>query len=268
MKRKPNTPINKVQWLHFQKHHQKLKEIFNILATLIKNNEEWWNPIWPWTPYHRREHLQETQTIIYLECSRKKKKPHPSDKLLNPFRLSARISSEKHEEKETWKGRRTWERARSVTHWSGTWSLFLSYDSEVVWAGGAPGLQLVMQWEPSSETQGRICGWHRRHREGAPRHQAQPGGQGMSTGNWGRLTEKTAKAWQGAGCPWVPPGDWVTSEPLSPLSLLSVVLGRRRLMTQDSHIQNHSVDLGTSASPLHRWGLNDFHCGGGRLFLM
>lgn len=40
LKRKPNTPINKVQWLEFQKYHQKLKEIFNILATLIKNNEE------------------------------------------------------------------------------------------------------------------------------------------------------------------------------------------------------------------------------------
>lgn len=38
MKRKPNTPINQVQWLDFQKHHQNLKEIFNILATWIKNN--------------------------------------------------------------------------------------------------------------------------------------------------------------------------------------------------------------------------------------
>lgn len=29
MKTKPNTPINQVQWLDFQKHHQKLKEIFS-----------------------------------------------------------------------------------------------------------------------------------------------------------------------------------------------------------------------------------------------
>lgn len=44
----------------------------------------------------------------------------------------------------------------------------------------------------SVSTRGRI-----RETQGG-RHQT----LGLTTGNWGRFTEKTAKSWQGTGCPW------------------------------------------------------------------
>lgn len=140
MKTKPNTPINQVQWLDFQKHHQKLKEIFNILATWIKNNEEWRNPIWPWTNpmSYMRASAGDRQLLNWDAPGRRRNHIHQ----INCWTLSAfqsECSYEKQEEKETWEGRRTWERARSITHWSGTWSLFLSYGSKVV-------EQLVCSW--------------------------------------------------------------------------------------------------------------------------
>lgn len=180
---------------------------------------------------------------------------------INCWTLSAFQSEsnyEEHKEKETWEGRRTWKRARFITHWSGTWTLFLSYDSEVVWAGGAPGLQLVLQWEASSETQGRISGWQRRHREGAPRHQPQLGGQGMSTGNWGRLTEKTAKSWLGTGCPWVLPGmGWPLSPPVPSLSA-ACSAGKEEV---------DDVGLTTFRTTVGIWGLQPAPRRGGNLLI-
>lgn len=185
---------------------------------------------------------------------------------INSWTLSAfqsESSYEKHEEKERWEGRGTWERARSITHWSETWSFFLSYDSEVVWAGGAPGLQLVMQWEPSSGTQGRINGWQRRHRGGALRHQPPSGGQGMST------NRENCKILTGCRLSLGPPWHWVTPKPPCPFSLCCLRCWEGGgWWCGTHHIQNHSGDLGASGSPQERWGCTDFHWGGKRLFLM
>lgn len=189
---------------------------------------------------------------------------------INCWTLSAflsELSYEKHEEKETWEGRRTWERARCITHWSGTWSLFLSYASEAVWAGGAAGLQLVMQWEPSSETQGRICGWQRRHREGKPRHQPQPGGSGNVHRDLRQINRKNCKVLTecrvSLGPPWLLRHPWDPCPP--PLCCLQCWKGGG-WWCGTHHIQNHREDLRASASPQERWRFIEFQWGGGGSF--
>lgn len=160
---------------------------------------------------------------------------------INCWTLSAfqsESSYEKHEEKERWEGRETWERARSITHWSETWSFFLSYDSEVVWAGGAPGLQLVMQWEPSSGTQGRINGWQRRHRGGALRHQPPSGGQGMST------NRENCKILTGCRLSLGPPWHWVTPKPPAPS--LSAACGAGKEEVDDVGLTTFRTTVGIS----------------------
>lgn len=152
---------------------------------------------------------------------------------INCWTLSTFLSEpsyEKHEEKETWEGRRTWERTRCITHCSGTCSPFLSSASEAVWAGGAPGLQLVMQWEPSSE-----------HRAGSGGARADTGREppdtnpslGVRECAQGPGADSQRKLQSPDGCrvslgplrhPWAP----------VPPSLLPAVLGRRRLVLWDS----------------------------------